>query len=396
MTCVSEAATPGGPSAACYHQLRLCFTHAHGFGTTECSRAAAVALSAIAASRSCAPACVPAPVATPAAPAAVATPAPWEQKLAWIVRLEDQRILREPNPPAPQVLRPATAREPALLGPAAPADLLVLMRDREARVRRRAALARGTSRPLRGVALPGRAPEGRGARGAADGRLRAWASSAIPAARGALLEALSSADPHPARPGGRGAGSHRRQDRRAGRRRHGARARGGGRAAADRRRRHWTIRCRRRSKRRGWDSTPWPGWATTTRWRRRWWTNAARPCPRWWPVAYALQRVGDPRAAPALTTLLTPGALHGVLRDPRAGRGQGHDRHPPAADAGAGAQGGPRGRDPGDPRAGRDGRCGRVAALSRADDGRIAGRGRAQRERDGIRHAGRSPLRRER
>ena len=33
-----------------------------------------------------------------------------------------------------------------------------------------------------------------------------------------------------------------------------------------------------------------------------------QPVSRWWPVAYALQRVGDPRAAPTLLTLLgTPG-----------------------------------------------------------------------------------------
>jgi cyclophilin family peptidyl-prolyl cis-trans isomerase/HEAT repeat protein len=54
---------------------------------------------------------------------------------------------------------------------------------------------------------------------------------------------------------------------------------------------------------------------------------AGQPISRWWPVAYALQRVGDPRAAPALrvlastTGLYTPGfALRGLatLKDRQA------------------------------------------------------------------------------
>jgi cyclophilin family peptidyl-prolyl cis-trans isomerase/HEAT repeat protein len=67
----------------------------------------------------------------------------WEQKLGWMVRLEDQRILRDPNPPAPIVLRPATQRAPAIVAPPPPSDLIRLLGDSEARVRRRAALAIG-------------------------------------------------------------------------------------------------------------------------------------------------------------------------------------------------------------------------------------------------------------
>ena len=67
----------------------------------------------------------------------------WEEKLQWMMRLEDQRILREPNPPAPVVLRPATGRRPAIVAPPPPSDLVRLMRDPEARARRRAALAAG-------------------------------------------------------------------------------------------------------------------------------------------------------------------------------------------------------------------------------------------------------------
>ena len=48
-------------------------------------------------------ACASAPSNTPAA--AVKPPVvTWEEKLAWILRLEDQRILRDPNPPGPVIL----------------------------------------------------------------------------------------------------------------------------------------------------------------------------------------------------------------------------------------------------------------------------------------------------
>src|SRR4051812_1175238 len=89
--------------------------------------------------------CMPtatAPVATtPVAPAP--TVVTWEQKLAWIVRLEDQRVLRDPNPPPPAQLRPATPRTPAVYAPPPPSDLVELLGDPEGRVRRRAALALG-------------------------------------------------------------------------------------------------------------------------------------------------------------------------------------------------------------------------------------------------------------
>jgi len=80
----------------------------------------------------------------PETPAAIQVPKiAWEQKLAWIVRLEDQRLLRDPNPTVPAIIRPATKTLPALVAPPAPTDLLILLGDPEARVRRRAALALG-------------------------------------------------------------------------------------------------------------------------------------------------------------------------------------------------------------------------------------------------------------
>ena len=81
-------------------------------------------------------ACATAP---PPAPPAIT----WEEKLQWMMRLEDHRVLRDPNPPPPTVVRPATGRRPAIVAPPPPSDLIRLMRDSEARVRRRAALAAG-------------------------------------------------------------------------------------------------------------------------------------------------------------------------------------------------------------------------------------------------------------
>ncbi len=80
----------------------------------------------------------------------------WEQKLGWMMRLEDRRILRDPHPPAPAVLAAATPTRPALLALPEPTDILPLLGDAEARVRRRAAQAAGRA-GLR-EAVPGLIP----------------------------------------------------------------------------------------------------------------------------------------------------------------------------------------------------------------------------------------------
>jgi cyclophilin family peptidyl-prolyl cis-trans isomerase/HEAT repeat protein len=59
------------------------------------------------------------------------------------MRLEDQRLLRDPNPPPPATLVPATAKTPAVVARPAPSDLVRLLADPEGRVRRRAAQAVG-------------------------------------------------------------------------------------------------------------------------------------------------------------------------------------------------------------------------------------------------------------
>jgi HEAT repeat protein/cyclophilin family peptidyl-prolyl cis-trans isomerase len=99
-----------------------------------------------------APACASAPPAAPPAPVKPAGP-PFEQKMSWILRLEDQRILRDPEPPpAPPPPAPARGRAPvAAVAPPAPPDLIRLLGDDEARVRRRAALAIGRVGLVEGV-----------------------------------------------------------------------------------------------------------------------------------------------------------------------------------------------------------------------------------------------------
>jgi cyclophilin family peptidyl-prolyl cis-trans isomerase/HEAT repeat protein len=77
---------------------------------------------------------------------------PYEQKMAWILRLEDQRILRDPAPPpAPPPPAAARGRTAVAVAPPTP-DLVALLSDDEARVRRRAALAVGRVGLVEGVA----------------------------------------------------------------------------------------------------------------------------------------------------------------------------------------------------------------------------------------------------
>ena len=67
-----------------------------------------------------------------------------EQKMSWILRLEDHRVLHDPAPvvaPPPPVLK--GQKPPVVVPPPPPPDLVRLLSDDEARIRRRAALAIG-------------------------------------------------------------------------------------------------------------------------------------------------------------------------------------------------------------------------------------------------------------
>jgi cyclophilin family peptidyl-prolyl cis-trans isomerase/HEAT repeat protein len=76
---------------------------------------------------------------------ALPEPPSFEQKMSWVLRLEDQRVLHDTAPavaPAPPV--PVKGQQmPVVVPPPPPPDLIRLLTDGEARVRRRAALAIG-------------------------------------------------------------------------------------------------------------------------------------------------------------------------------------------------------------------------------------------------------------
>jgi cyclophilin family peptidyl-prolyl cis-trans isomerase/HEAT repeat protein len=82
--------------------------------------------------------CVPKNVATPVATPAAAPPVSWNETIAWIVRLEDQRIIRDPSAPAAEASGAASPAKPA-----PPSDLIRLLESRQPAVRERAALALG-------------------------------------------------------------------------------------------------------------------------------------------------------------------------------------------------------------------------------------------------------------
>ncbi len=129
-------------------------------------------------------ACATAPIAPPTPEAPVVT---YEQKLGWMLRLEDHRVLRD-------AAAPATTPAPAVrsAGIAAPpvADLIALLADADPRVRRRAALAIGRVglkagvRPLEAALAADREPEVRQMAAFSLGLLRD--PSAAPALRSAL------------------------------------------------------------------------------------------------------------------------------------------------------------------------------------------------------------------
>ena len=95
-------------------------------------------------------ACASAPPKPPAAPTITA-----EQKLSWMLRLEDQRILRAPAPPPPAIVAapPRSARNVPPPVPEPVPDLAKLATDTDARIRRRAALAIGRVGLAEGGAL---------------------------------------------------------------------------------------------------------------------------------------------------------------------------------------------------------------------------------------------------
>ena len=227
--------------------------------------------------------------------------------MRWILRLEDQRILRDPNPAAPVVLVPATRTQPAVVAPPPPSDVIRLLADGEARVRRRAALAAGrvglreAVAPLTPLLASDPEPD-----------VRAMAAFALgligdAAARPTLIKALADADPAVQGRAAEALGMLAdRSDAAAVGQMVQAHIRAGALASIQP------------------DDVTFPlappveairlGIYALVRLGSYEALAAAvldangQPVSAWWPIAYGLRRGGDPRAAPALVTLLaTPG-----------------------------------------------------------------------------------------
>lgn len=247
---------------------------------------------------------------------------PLEQKLGWILRLEDQRSLRDPAPPPPPAAPSGRrGRQPVVLPPPVP-DLTQLLTDAEGRVRRRAALAIGRVGLPEGVApltttLADADPEVRemaafglgliGDRSAVAALTKALSDPA-PLVQGRAAEALgligdASAAPAIATMAAAHIGAAGLSDI-------------------------------------GPDDLTWPGPPAREAYRLALYALVrlkaydalaqvalgpdGRPHSEWWPSAYALQRVADARAVPALITLTSSAGRYtaafaarglGVLKD---------------------------------------------------------------------------------
>jgi cyclophilin family peptidyl-prolyl cis-trans isomerase/HEAT repeat protein len=244
----------------------------------------------------------------PAPPAPVVT---FDQKMAWILRLEDERRLRDPEPPPPP---PLTGRRVAL-PPAPSADLLRLLTDEEARVRRRAALAVGRvglregSAPLQRLLATDPDPEVRQMAAFALGLLQ------DPGATQALVAALG--DPAPLVQG-------RAAD---------ALGRLGAAHAADALGRLVATYAPRAAAVAP-DEVGAPLEPEIEAFRLGVYALArlkafdplaaavldrsGQPLVRWWPVAYALQQMPDRRARPALASFLRGPGIYGAAFAARA------------------------------------------------------------------------------
>ena len=245
----------------------------------------------------------------PAPPQSVSPPVvTWEEKLGWIMRLEDQRILRDPNPPAPIVLVPAASGRPAIVAPPPPSNLIRLVNDDEARTRRRAALALGR------VGLPEAVPALQQMLGDPDVEVRQMAAFALgligdASARPALLNALRDADPIVQGRSAEALGTiGDKSDAAAIATLVKTHVQGGALMNIAPDDLAWPMAPPVESARLGLYALvrlgSFDAIASAVL------DASGAPASTWWPVAYALGRAGDARAAPALVALLaTPGRL---------------------------------------------------------------------------------------
>jgi cyclophilin family peptidyl-prolyl cis-trans isomerase/HEAT repeat protein len=268
-------------------------------------------------------ACASAPLASPAKVATV----PLEQKLAWMLQLEDQRILKLPEPPPPPPVAPVKGRRPVPPPPPAMGpDLTKLTTDGDPRVRRRAAVAIGR------VGLKDGIPALTQLLADADSDVRQSAAFALGligdrTASASLVSLLKDPDPMVRGRAAEGLGLMGAEDAAAA---IGAVTAALGRSAA--------VTAMTPDDER----SPAPPEADAFKLglfslvRLRAYDPLAtaaldgngRPVSTWWPVAYALQRNGDARAASALRQLLT---VKGRYTPAFAARGLGRIKDPGAA-----------------------------------------------------------------
>ncbi|MEO7275058.1 MAG: HEAT repeat domain-containing protein [Vicinamibacterales bacterium] len=297
-------------------------THRSGFPT---ARQVALALALTGALT--APGCK----TTPAVPVVTAPSIKYEQKVSWILQLEDRRLLRlpeaSPPPPAPPPVEPSrrTRVTPPPPAPPAPPDLATLLKDSEPRIRRRAALAVGR------VGLPAGVPALSAALADPDAEVRAMAAFGLgligdrsaeaaltplladgsPLVRGRAAEALGAID---------ATGS----------------AAAIGKLAAEYVKNPVVAAMAP-------DDEAWPAAPEAEAFKLAIFSlvrlkafdplagavlNGGQPASTWWPVAYALQRIGDPKGAPALVALLE---VKGRYTAAFAARGLGVIKHTAAA-----------------------------------------------------------------
>ena len=238
-----------------------------------------------------------------APPPRTAPVVPFERKLATILQLEDQRILRIEPPPV--TAPPVKGRAP-VVPPAPPAqDLVALLADADGQVRRRAAIAVGRVGLREGIApLTTLLSD-------ADAGVRQMAAFGLgligdASAAPALIQALNDAAPLVRGRAAEALGQIGAKDAAAA-----VGTLAGGYAT------HAAVTAMTP------DDDRWPAADEAEAFKLALFAlvrlgayeplaaavlDGDRPRSAWWPVAYALQRINDPRAAPALRQLLnTPG-----------------------------------------------------------------------------------------
>jgi cyclophilin family peptidyl-prolyl cis-trans isomerase/HEAT repeat protein len=233
----------------------------------------------------------------------------FEQKMAWILQLEDRRILRIESPPPAPVVQPRRGRAAPPAAPAMLPDLVTLAADPEARVRRRAATAIGR------VGLPEGVKPLSAMLADTDSEVREMAAFGLgligdASAAPALTAALADASPIVRGRAAEALGLIGSQQ--------GAEA--VARAAADPIGRMASEYARSPAVRAMQpDDETWPAAPEVEAFRLGIYAlvrlhayeplaaaviENGRPVATWWPVAYALSRIEDPRAQPALLQLL--------------------------------------------------------------------------------------------